>query len=117
MGRGGFEGSSIRRIKGRGSFHVPLALLLLVGLLVAIPSTSQAAGTAEIGVPTLDANNRMTKLTYGDGTVATMTYTNIVASAPQSTVQAKMEVNPGETWWGGQGDVSTAFSPTSLAGG
>jgi CshA-type fibril repeat protein len=59
----------------------------------------------------------MTKLTYGDGTVATMSYTNIGAGEPGATVPATMNVNPSETFWGGQGDLSTAFSPTSLVGG
>jgi CshA-type fibril repeat protein len=80
-------------------------------------ASAATSNNAEIGTPTLDSNNKMTKLTYPDGTVATMTYTNIVAGAPGSTIPATMTVNPTETWWGGQGDVSDAFSPTSLAGG
>jgi CshA-type fibril repeat protein len=64
----------------------------------------------------LDSNNKMTKLTYGDGTVATMSYTNVGAGVPTNTIGGNMAVGS-SSFWGGVGDVSTAFSPTSLAGG
>ena len=77
---------------------------------------ARATGSSEIGVPTLDSNNKMTKLTYGDGTVATMSYTNVGAGVPTNTIDGNMSVGT-SSFWGGVGDVSTAFSPASLAGG
>ena len=77
---------------------------------------ANAVGSSDIGIPTLDSNNKMTKLTYGDGTVATMSYTNIGAGVPTNTIGGNMSVGT-SSFWGGVGDVSTAFSPTSLAGG
>ena len=38
MGRGGFEGSGIRRIMGRGRLRAGLAIVLLASLLVAVPA-------------------------------------------------------------------------------
>ena len=79
-------------------------------------NTAQANNSSEIGVPTLDSNNRMTKLNYADGTVATMSYTNVGAGVPTNTIGGNMSVGV-SSFWGGVGDTSTAFSPTSLAGG
>ena len=106
----------------------PISLAFLTSALFCVPlvspnsrisgsHTARATGTAEIGTPTLDSNGKMTKLTYGDGTVATMTYTNVGAGVPTGSIVATMGVNPQESWWGGQGDVSGAFSPASLSTG
>jgi hypothetical protein len=55
-------------------------------------NTAQANNSSEIGVPTLDSNNRMTKLNYADGTVATMSYTNVGAGIPTNTIGGNMSV-------------------------
>lgn len=106
-----------RYLVGFTSVVLLSAPLMLANLPMGGVSIVRAAGTSDIGVPTLDSNNRMTRLTYGDGTVATMSYTNVGAGVPTNTIPATMGTNPQETFWGGVGDVSSAFSPTSLAGG
>jgi CshA-type fibril repeat protein len=58
----------------------------------------------------------MTKLNYADGTVATMSYTNVGAGIPTNTIGGNMSVGA-STFWGGVGDTSTAYSPASLASG
>ena len=58
----------------------------------------------------------MTKLNYADGTVATMSYTNVGAGIPTNTIGGNMSVGA-SSFWGGVGDTSTAYSPASLASG
>jgi len=92
------------------------ATALTIALACAAATPSYAAAPEQIGVPTLGEDATMTKLVYEDGTVVTMSYTNVGVMAPSATISAVMAVNPLETDWGGYGDLSTAFTPNSLLG-
>jgi LPXTG-motif cell wall-anchored protein len=92
------------------------ATALTIALSFAVATPSHAATPDQTGVPTLGDDSTMTKLVYEDGTVVTMTYTNVADMAPSATIDAVMAVNPMEIAWGGYGDLSTAFTPNSLLG-
>ncbi len=89
------------------------ATALTIALSFAVATPSYAASLDQIGVPTLGDDSTMTKLVYEDGTVVTMTYTNVLSAPPTASTPTVMDI---ADYWGGSGDLSTAFTPNSLVG-
>lgn len=90
------------------------AIALSIVMALGWSTPAFAANPDQVGVPTLGDSSTMTELVYEDGTVVTMTYTNVGSGVPTSTTPTVMDANE---YWGGFGDLSTAFTPGSLVGG